>query len=85
MRDIFTDIPTSAGLTARYVGDWAGPAARLLALDVGLGVPLCAGDTITFTGSVRSRAGDGRCDVAVAGHTAQGRHVRATATVLIPG
>jgi len=28
MRDIFTDIPTSAGLTARYVTDWAGPRAR---------------------------------------------------------
>lgn len=84
MRDIFTDIPTSGGLTARYVGDWAGPAARLLALDVSLGVPFCAGDTLTFTGSVRSRTDDGRCELSVAGHIAHGRHVRATATVLIP-
>jgi acyl dehydratase len=84
MRDIFTDIPTSAGLTARYVTEWAGAAARLRTLDVALGVPFCAGDTLTFTGTVRSRARDGHCEVAVAGHTEHGRHVRATARVLIP-
>jgi len=81
MRDIFTDIPTSAGLTARSITDWAGPRARLLALDVALGVPFCAGDTIAFTGSTTASRDDGSVEVAVRGHTAHGRHVSATAVV----
>jgi hypothetical protein len=79
MRDIFTDIPTSAGLAARYVTDWAGPRARLRELDVALGVPFCAGDTLTFTGSAAAPRPDGAVAVAVRGHTAHGRHLRATA------
>lgn len=81
MRDIFTDIPTSAGLTARYITDWAGPRARLLELDVALGLPFCAGDTLSFTGSVSAPRADGSVSVAVRGHTHHGRHVRATAVV----
>jgi acyl dehydratase len=81
MRDIFTDIPTSAGLTARYITDWAGPRARLLELDVVLGVPFCAGDTLTFTGSAAAPRADGSVSVAVRGHTGHGRHVRATAVL----
>ena len=81
MRDIFTDIPTSAGLTARAITDWAGPRARLLELDVALGVPFCAGDTLTFTGSAAAPRADGSVAVAVRGHTGHGRHVRATAVL----
>jgi acyl dehydratase len=81
MRDIFTDIPTSAGLTARYITHWSGPHARLLELDVALGVPFCAGDTLTFTGSATAPRADGSVSVAVRGHTDHGRHVRATAVL----
>jgi len=81
MRDIFTDIPTSAGLAARYVTDWAGPRARLLELDVALGVAFCAGDTLTLTGSVGAPRLDGAVAIAVRGHTAHGRHLRASAVL----
>jgi hypothetical protein len=85
MRDIFTDIPTSAGLAARYVTDWAGPRARLVELDVALGVPFCAGDTLRLTGAASSPSPsprfDGAVAVAVRGHTEHGRHLRATAVV----
>ena len=81
MRDIFTDIPTSAGLAVRYVTDWAGPRARLVELDIALGVPFCARDTLTFTGSASSPRADGSIAVSVRGHTDHGRHVRAGAVV----
>ncbi len=81
MRDIFTDIPTSAGLAARYVTDWAGPRARLLELDVALGVPFCAGDTLMLTGSASPPSPDRAVTVAVRGHTDHGRHLRATAVL----
>jgi acyl dehydratase len=81
MRDIFTDIPTSAGLAARYITEWAGPPARLVELDVALGVPFCAGDTLSFTGSASRPRSDGTISVAVRGHTTHGRHLRATAVV----
>ena len=80
MRDIFTDIPTSAGLAARFVTEWAGPNARLLELDVALGVPFCAGDTLTLTGTASPRA-DGSIMVSMRGHTDHGGHLRATAIV----
>ena len=79
MRDIFTDIPTSAGLTARYVTDWAGPRARLRELDVALGVPFCAGDTLTFSGFVVERDDSGAVYLEIRGHTEHGRHVMARA------
>lgn len=83
MRDIFTDIPTSAGLTARYVTDWAGPRAQLRELDVGLGVPFCAGDTLTFTGCVAKRHDNGAVDLDIRGHSDHGRHVTARARVAL--
>jgi acyl dehydratase len=81
MRDIFTDIPTSAGLAARFVTDWTGPRARLLELDVALGVPFCAGDTLTLMGSAAAPGADGSIAVTLRGHTDYGRHLRATAVV----
>ena len=81
MRDIFTDIPTSAGLAASYITGWAGPRARLVELDVALGVPFCAGDTLTLTGSATSPRPDGSVAVAVRGHTELGRHLRARAVI----
>jgi acyl dehydratase len=81
MRDIFTDIPTSAGLTAACITRWAGSRARLVELDVTLGVPLCAGDTLRFAGYATPAApGDDR-EVSIFGTTDAGRHVTARAVV----
>jgi acyl dehydratase len=75
--DIFTDIPTTTGLVARYVTDWAGPAARLRSIDLRLGVPFFAGDALRLTGSVLTQ-GDGGSTLQIDGHTSNGRHVGAT-------
>src|SRR3954454_25205602 len=79
-KDVFTDIPTSTGFTARYVTDWAGPSARLRSVDVRLGVPFFAGDTLHLTGTVTATTDDGVVTVAVNGQTSNGPHIIATVT-----
>jgi acyl dehydratase len=81
MRDIFTDIPTSAGLTAACITRGIGPRARLLELDVALGVPLCAGDTLRFAAYATPAGPGGTRQVAVFGTTDAGRHATARAVV----
>ncbi len=77
--DIFTDIPTSAGFVARYVSEWAGPRSRLRSLDIRLGVPFFAGDTLRLTGTI---AADGPESVLqIIGMTSNGVHVSGTATI----
>lgn len=78
--DIFTDIPTTTGLVARYVTDWAGPAARLQSIDLRLGRPFFAGDALRLHGVVAARHG---ADVTlrVEGDTSVGRHVGANVVV----
>ncbi|GLW29377.1 hypothetical protein Areg01_23170 [Actinoplanes regularis] len=68
-RDIFLNILTTTGLVQRYVTDWAGPEAVLRGIEIRLGAPCYAYDTLTFTGQAR---GD---EVAVVGRTATGEHV----------
>ncbi|GAA4588884.1 putative OB-fold protein [Actinoplanes octamycinicus] len=68
-RDIFLNILTTTGLVQRYVTDWAGPEVVLRGIDIRLGTPCFAYDTLTFTGQSRG------AEVAVAGRTAAGEHV----------
>jgi hypothetical protein len=82
-RDVFTDIPTSTGLTARYITDWAGPGARLRGVDVRLGVPFYAGDTLHLTGEITALAADGCVTVKVDGQTETGPHIIATVEVAL--
>jgi acyl dehydratase len=84
MRDIIFDIPTSTGLTARYATDWCGPAGRLRSIDVSLGIPCCAGDTLQLTGTVAAAGSPDEVIVAVQGRTQFGTHLRATVTVALP-
>jgi acyl dehydratase len=81
MRDVFTDIPTSTAMTARYVTDWCGPAGRLRRVDVALGVPWCAGDTLRLKGRVAQVGLAGTVTVAVDGRTEHGHHIQATVDV----
>ncbi len=77
--DIFMNILTTNGLVGRYVTDWAGPAARLTAIDIRLGVPNRPGHTLEFTGgSVRSSRAARRAAVAVRGRNELGDHVTGT-------
>jgi acyl dehydratase len=78
--DIFTDIPTTTGLVARYVTDWAGPGARLQSIDLRLGTPFFAGDALRLTGAVIAEDG-ALTTLQIEGHTGIGRHVTATVVV----
>ncbi|MCG5214355.1 MaoC/PaaZ C-terminal domain-containing protein [Streptosporangium soli] len=81
--DIFLNILTTMGLVERYVTDWAGPEVLIRGINVKLGVPGYAGDTMTFTGSVLSeRAGE--FTVEVRGRVSLGDHVVGTVRFAIP-
>ena len=82
---IFMNILTTNGLVQRFVGEWAGPDARVRKIRVKLGAPNFAGDTMRITGSVArvDRAG-GEVDVAVSGRNSIGEHVGATVTLHFP-
>jgi acyl dehydratase len=80
-RDIFLNILTTTGLVQRYVTEWAGPEAIVAKIAIRLGVPCYAGDTLTFSGTVRDADGD--CVVEVVGRCRLGDHV--TGTVRLAG
>jgi 3-oxo-4,17-pregnadiene-20-carboxyl-CoA hydratase beta subunit len=83
-KDIFINILTTTGLVQRYVTDWAGPDALVRQVDIRLGVPCYAGDTLTFSGRV-VRAGGLECAVEVTGRCGLGDHVTGTVRVSLPG
>jgi uncharacterized OB-fold protein len=76
-RDIFLNILATTGLVQRYVTDWAGPAAVPRGIEIRLGTPCYAYDTLTFTGRSAEVAGGGRV-VSVSGRTDAGEHVSGT-------
>ena len=82
-KDIFVNILTDTGLVQRYVTDWAGPAARVKAISIRLGVPAYAYDTLVLTGSVTEVDGD-EVTVSVVGRGALGDHVVGTVTLSSP-
>lgn len=85
--DIFMNILTTNGYVQRFVNDWAGPAARIRAIEIRLGVPNFAGDSLRFTGVVLKKERAGRhklVAVAVRGANALGEHVAATVRVVLP-
>jgi uncharacterized OB-fold protein len=79
-KDIFLNILTTTGLVQRYVTDWAGPGAVLRGIEIRLGGPCYAYDTLTFTGRAAPAAGGERV-VSVSGRTASGEHVSGTVRV----
>jgi uncharacterized OB-fold protein/acyl dehydratase len=83
--DIFMNILTSSGLTARYVNDWAGPDARMKKLAIRLGVPNYPYDTMTMTGEVSEKSEtDGRVTVSVQGRNRMGNHLTGTIELELP-
>jgi uncharacterized OB-fold protein/acyl dehydratase len=82
-KDIFINILTTTGLVQRYVTDWAGPGALVRQIDIRLGAPCYAGDTLAFSGRV-VRAGGLECAVEVTGRCALGDHVTGTVRVGLP-
>ena len=81
-KDIFVNILTDTGLVERFVTDWAGPSALIKSINLRLGVPWYAYDTVTFSGEVTA-VEDGLITVKVVGANSLGNHVIATATLTI--
>lgn len=79
-KDIFVNILTDTGLVQRYVTDWAGPRARVKAINIRLGVPAYAYDTLVFTGEVIAADGD-ELTVSVIARGQLGDHVVGTVQV----
>jgi uncharacterized protein len=87
-KDIFLNILTTTGLVQRYVGEWAGAAARIRACELRLGAPAHPGDTLAFSGTVSEVAdveGETRHVVDVVGSVPAGAHVTARVTVALAG
>ncbi len=83
-KDIFLNILTDTGLVQRFVTDWAGPQARVRSIDIRLGVPCYAYDTLVFSGEVTAVHGD-EVDVSVVGRGQLGDHVTGTVRLSISG
>lgn len=79
-KDIFMNILTSSGLSARWVTDWAGPEARLRALRIRLGAPNYPGDAMVMQGRVVALDG-ALATVEFAGMNELGPHVMGTVDV----
>jgi acyl dehydratase len=82
-KDLFLNILTTMGLVERYVTDWAGPQTLIRGINVRLGVPAYAGDTLTFSGTVASHA-DGVFTVEVRGAVSIGDHATGTVRFRLP-
>jgi acyl dehydratase len=83
--DIFMNILTSNGCVQRFVNDWMAPAGSIRSVDIRLGVPTFAGDTLTFTGVVKAKnAAERTLDIAVTGTNSIGQHLAATVRVALP-
>jgi hypothetical protein len=76
-QDIFLNILTDTGLVQRFVTDWAGPRARVLAIAIRLGAPAYAYDSLVFSGEVTAVDG-AELTVAVVGRGRLGDHVVGT-------
>jgi acyl dehydratase len=86
-KDIFMNILTTNGYVGRFVTDWAGPDARLMRVDIRLGVPNYPYDTMRLRGQVKSveRVGDeGRVRVEIVGANELGNHVAGTVDLILP-
>ena len=85
--DIFMNILTSSGLSARYISDWAGPNAVFKNLKIRLGAPNYPYDCMTMSGAVTDkREADGAdiVEVSFRGQNSRGPHVTGTAELTLP-
>lgn len=83
-QDIFMNILTTNGLVGRFITDWTGPSGQLKRVNIRLGVPNYAGDTMVLTGRVSAKKDDGLIEVEVLGTNSLGAHVTGTVSVVLP-
>jgi acyl dehydratase len=87
MADIFMNILTTSGLSARYLSDWAGADSRLQALKFNLLAPNFPGDVMVMAGAVTAiEPGPTHATVQVAfsGSNGLGYHTTGDATLALP-
>ncbi|MBS0580894.1 MAG: acyl dehydratase [Proteobacteria bacterium] len=83
--DIFMNILTSNGYVQRFVNDWLAPQGRIRSIDIRLGVPTFAGDTLHFAGVVKGKDESQRTlEIEVTGTNGLGQHVLASVQVALP-
>ncbi len=80
--DIFLNILSTNGLVGRYLGEWAGPDARVARVALRLGVPNYPYDTLRLTGVVERN--DELVGLRIRGTNSLGECVDATAEVELP-
>lgn len=87
-KNIFMNILSTNGIVQAYVNEWAGPEVFLRGIEIKLGAPNYAGDTMTLSGKVVARseaAGDrGEIEVEVVGKNSIGNHVTAKVRIALP-
>ena len=88
-KDIFMNILSTNGIVGRFVTDWSGPGAVLTDVNIRLGAPNYADDTMTLTGTVTSKddapaEGRGGIEVTVKGSNSLGDHVTGTVRLRLP-
>jgi acyl dehydratase len=87
MPDIFMNILTTSGLSARYLSDWAGAGSRLKEITFNLMAPNFPGDTMVMEGEITGLTSheDGACvAVKFSGRNRQGFHTSGTALLELP-
>ena len=88
MPDIFMNILTSSGLSARYLGDWAGVNSRLKKLQFNLKAPNLPGDSMVMKGeviAVTKLPSAALVTVAFTGQNSLGMHIAGNATLALAG
>ena len=86
MPDIFMNILTTCGLSARYISDWAGPSSRLKQLQFNLMTPNFPDDNMLMQGSVTAinqQTGGASVDIEFTGNNSIGPHVIGNATIAV--
>ena len=83
MSDVFMNILTTNGYVGRFVTDWAGPEGLLRSVDIRLGAPNYAGDTMKMTGRVKQKR-DGVLTIEIVGANSLGNHVTGAVTLELP-
>ena len=85
--EIFMNILTTNGYVQRFVNDWVAPEGQIRGIELRLGVPNYAGDTLRLTGIVTDKRADGDAqivEVGVTGTNSLGSHVTALVRVALP-
>ena len=85
--ELFMNILATNGYCSRFLTDWAGPGVLVRRLAIRLGVPVFAGSTLRFTGTVTGtrRDGDlGIVEVELRASNDLGDHATGTAELALP-